>query len=104
MQKVIMLLLIIMQTVFITSYFIHSGIVFLTTYFWMAFCIVTFCLGVQYHFTTDQNLMNNLTYRILSILLTAFSLFNFFFILYITFIDPYLYMETKVDVFKFFSE
>lgn len=104
MQKVIMLLLIIMHTVFISSYFIHSGIIFLTTYFWMAFCIVTFSLGVHYHFTTDQKLINNLTYKILTILLTAFSLFNFFFILYITFIDPYLYMETKISVFKFFNE
>lgn len=106
MQKVMMTLLLVMHVVFFLSYFIHSGIIFLTTYFWLIFCIITFILGISYHFSIVAEKHDKKTsFRILAMTLSTFSLFNFFFILYITFIDPFIYLEAnqKLDtIFKFF--
>ncbi|MCE4956451.1 hypothetical protein [Macrococcoides caseolyticum] len=103
MQKVMMTLLIIMHIVFLMSYFIHSGIIFLTTYFWLIFCIVTFLMGVHFHFSNDPILSKHLSYRLLAIFLTSFSVFNFLFILYVTFVNPFLYMNTKQSLFNLFN-
>ncbi|MCU7557017.1 hypothetical protein ROU88_06565 [Macrococcus capreoli] len=103
MQKVMMTLLIVMHIVFLLSYFIHSGIIFLTIYFWLIFCIVTFLMGVHFHFSDDPTLSKNLSYRLLAIFLTSLSVFNFLFILYVTFVNPFLYMNTKQSLFNILS-
>lgn len=103
MQKVMMAMLIVMHIVLFLSYFIHSGIIFLTIYFWILFCIVTFLMGIHFHFSDDPTLSKNLTYRLLAIFLTTFSVFNILFILYVTFVNPFLYMNTKHSVFNIFN-
>ncbi len=103
MQRVMMTMLIVMHIVFFLSYFIHSGIIFLTIYFWLIFCVVTFLIGIHYHFSNDPSLSKNITYRLLALFLTSFSVFNFLFILYVTFVNPFLYMNTKQSIFSIFN-
>lgn len=93
MQKVLMALFFIMHIVFITGYFINSGIIFFTTYFWLIFCCLTFTIGLHYHFTKTHMKERDLTYRVLAVALIVISIVSFCFILYVTFINPFLYMN-----------
>ncbi|TDM12829.1 hypothetical protein [Macrococcus lamae] len=95
MQKVLMLLYIIMHIVFAASYFINSGIIFFTTYFWLFFCILTFITGLFYLYARRPVKEKNLTYKLLAIILTLISLLSFFFILYLNFVNPYFYLEFR---------
>jgi hypothetical protein len=95
MQKMLMLLLIIMHIVFTASYFINSGIIFFTKYFWFFFCILTFVIGLAYMFAKLPSREKNVTYKIMAFILTLISLLSFCFLLYLAFINPFFYLEFR---------
>ncbi|KAA1039664.1 hypothetical protein [Macrococcus equipercicus] len=95
MQKVLMLLFIIMHIVLTTSYFINSGIIFFTTYFWFLFCIITVINGTVYFFAKLPVKEKNTAYKVLASTLILVSMLNLFFILYISFVNPYFYLEFR---------
>ncbi|TDM14138.1 hypothetical protein [Macrococcus bovicus] len=95
MQKVLMLLSILMHFVFIAGYFINSGIIFFTSYFWMLFSLISIFIGLRYYFSKMNLTEKDLMYRILSIILTLTAFVSLLFLIYITFINPYLYLDIK---------
>ncbi|GGB08123.1 hypothetical protein ERX37_06535 [Macrococcus hajekii] len=95
MQKVLMLLSILMHIVLIAGYFINSGIIFFTSYFWIIFCLISLFIGLHYHFSKVNLNEKDLTYRILAIILTISSSVSLIFLLYITFINPFLYLDMR---------
>lgn len=92
MQRVLMILLSVMHFVFISGYFINHGIIFFSSYFWIFFSIVTFSVAFNYQFADVSANEKNLTYRIFAKLLMAVSLISLAFVLYVKFVNPYLYL------------
>lgn len=95
MQKVLMTLFIIMHIVFVVGYFINSGIIFFTMSFWLIFCIISIIVGLRYHFSTTHIKIKDLTYRILAWTLVIISTLSFLFILYLYFVNPYVYLDFR---------
>ncbi|TDM02335.1 hypothetical protein [Macrococcus carouselicus] len=95
MQKVLMLLSILMHIVLVAGYFINSGIIFFTSYFWIIFCLISLFIGLRYHFSKLNLSEKDLPYRILTILLTISSSVSLIFLLYTTFFNPFLYLDIR---------